>query len=153
MSNSLQPHGLRHARPPCTSPSLRVYPSSCPLNQWCHPTISSSVALFCPRSFPASGTFPMSWLFGIRWPKHWSFNFSISPSSEYSGLISFRIDKFDLFAFQGTLKSLLLHHSLKASILWHSAFFMVHLTSVHDNWKNYSLDYMDICWQRDVFAF
>ena len=74
----------------------------------------------------------------IRWPKYWSFSFSISPSNEYSGLISFRIDWFDLLAVQGTLKSLLQHHSSKASILPCSAFFKVQLTSIHDYWKNHS---------------
>ena len=77
---------------------------------------------------PSSGSFPMSQLFCIRWPKYWSFSFSISPSNEYSRLISFRIDWFDLLAVQGTLKSLFKHHSSKASILWRSAFFMVHLS-------------------------
>ena len=88
-----------------------------------HPTISSSVVPFssCPQSFPASGTFPMSQLFTC--PKYWSFSFSISPSSEYSGLISLKIDWFDLLAVQGTLKSLLQHHTSKASILQCSAFF------------------------------
>ena len=81
---------------------------------------------FCPQSFPASGSFPMSQLC-IRWPKDWSFSFSLSAPNEYSGLISFRIDWFDLFAVQETLKSLLQHNS-KASILWHSAFFTVQLS-------------------------
>ena len=92
--------------------------------------ISSPDALFsfCPQSFPASGTFPVNQLFSIRWPKYWSFDFSISPFNEYSGLISFKIDWFDLLAVQGTLRSLLQHHSLKESILWHSAFFMVQLS-------------------------
>ena len=76
----------------------------------------------------------------IRWPKYWSFNFNISPSKEYSGLISFRIDWFDLLAIQGNLKSLLQHHSSKASILWCSAFFMVQLTSIYDYGKNHSFD-------------
>ena len=77
----------------------------------------------------------------IRWPKYWSFSFSISPSNEYSGVISFRIDWFDLLAVQGTLERLLQHHSSKASILWHSAFFRVQLlTSIHDYWKNHSFD-------------
>ena len=75
----------------------------------------------------------------IRWPKYWSFSFSISPSNEYSGLIAFRIYRFD-FAVQGTLKSLLQHHSSKASILRHSAFFMVQLISIHDYWKDHSFD-------------
>ena len=107
MSSSLWPHGLQHSRLPCPSPSPRVCSNSCPLSWWCHPTISSSVAPFssCLQSFPASGFFPMSRLFTIGWSKYWSF--SISPSKEYSGLISFRIDWFDLLAVQGTLKSLL----------------------------------------------
>ena len=76
-----------------------------------------------------------------RWPKYWSFSFSISPSNKYSGLISFRIDWFDFLTVQGTLKSLLQHHSSKASILWHSPFFTVQLfTSIHDYWKNHSFD-------------
>ena len=126
MSDSLQLYGLHHARLPCPSPTPGACSNSCPLSQWCHPTISSSVVLFSSRlqSFPASGSFPMSQLH-IRWPKYWSFSFSISPSNEYSGLIFFRIDWFDLLAVQGTLKSLLQHHSSKASILQCSAFFIV----------------------------
>ena len=81
----------------------------------------------------------------IRWPKYWSSNFSIRPSNEYSGLISFSIDWCHLLAVQGALKSLLQHHSLKASILWCSAFFVVQLPSVHDYWKNHSFDYTDLC--------
>ena len=111
MSNSLQPHG-QHARPPCPPPTLGACPNSCPLSQWCYPTISSSLLHFssCPLSFPASGSFPMS-ILCIRWPKYWSFSFSISPSNEYSGLVSFRMDWLDLLAVQGTLKRLLQHHS------------------------------------------
>ena len=128
MSNSLQPHELQHARLPCSSLSPEVYSNSCPLSQRCHPTTSSSVALFscCPQSFPASGVFSNEPTFHIRWPKFW--RFSISPSNEYSGLISFRTDWFDLLAVHGTLKNLLQHHSSKASILQHSAFFMVQLS-------------------------
>ena len=128
MSDSLWPHGLQHKRPPCPSPTLRVYSNSCSSSRWCHPTISSSVIPFSwLQSLPASESFPMSHLC-IRWPKYWSFSFSISPSNEYSGLISFKIDWFDLLAFQGTLKILLQHHSSKASILWCSAFFIVQLS-------------------------
>ena len=92
-------------------------------------TVSYSVPLFssCPQSFPASES-SCELALHIRWPKNGSFSFSISPSSEYSRLISFRIDWFDLLAVQGTLKSLLQYHSLKASILQHSAFFMVQLS-------------------------
>ena len=123
VSNSLKPRGLEHARPPCPSPSPKVCPSSCPLHWWCHPAISSFDARFsfCPQSFPALGTSH------IRWPKYWSFSFSISPSNEYLGLISLKIDWFGLLAVQGTLRSLLQHHSSKASILWRSTFFMVQL--------------------------
>ena len=110
MSNSLWPNGLQHARPPCPSPSPEVCPSSCPLHWQSHPTISSSDALFsfCSQSFPASGTFPMSQLF--RWPKYWSFSFSISPSNEYSGLIFLKTDWLSLLAVQGSFRSLLQHH-------------------------------------------
>ena len=129
MSDSLQPHGLQHARLPCTSPNPQACSNSCPLGQWCHPTISFSVVpfFFCLQSFPAS-VFSNEPVLRIRWPRYWSFSFSISPSNDYSGLISFRIDWFDLLAIQGFLKRLLQHHSSKASILWHSAFFMVQLS-------------------------
>ena len=126
----LQPHGLQHARPPCPSPTPRVYSNSCPLSQRYNATISSSVASFssCLQSFPASESFQMSQFFTSGGQKDWSFNFNISPSNEYSGLISFRMDWLDLFAIQGTLKSLLQHRSSKASILHHSAFFIVQLS-------------------------
>ena len=102
VSDSLRPHRLQRARLPCPSPAPRVYSNSCPLSQWCHPTISSSAAPFssCLQSFPASGSFPESVLH-IRWPKYWNFSFSISPSNEYSGLISFRMDWLDFLAVQG----------------------------------------------------
>ena len=94
---------------------------------------SSHLILFCPllllpSVFPSIRVFSSESVLCIRWPKYWSFSFSISPSNEYSGLISFRIDWFDLLEVQGTLKSLLQHHSSKASILWHSAFFMAQLS-------------------------
>ena len=98
-SDSFWPHGLQHNRLPCPSPSPRACSKSCSLSQWCHPTISSSVIPFsCLQSSPASGSFPMSQALRIRWPKYWSFSFSISPSSEYSGLISFRTDCCDLLS-------------------------------------------------------
>ena len=129
MSNSLQPHGLQHTRPHCPSPTPGAYPNSCPSSRWCHPTISSSVVPFSPclPFFPASGSFQMSQFFTSS-PKYWSFSFNISPSNEYSGLISFKMDWLDLLAVQGTLRSLLQHHSSKASILWHSSFFIVQLS-------------------------
>ena len=87
--------------------------------------------LTLPSVFPSIRLFSIESVLHIRWPKYWSFSFSISPSNEYSGLISFRMDWFDLLAVQGTLKSLLQHHNSKASILWHSAFFLVQLSHPH----------------------
>ena len=108
LSDSLQPHELQHARPPCPSPTPRVHSNSCPPSRWCHPAISSSVIPFssCSQSLPASESFPMSQLFAWSWPKYWSFSFSISPSNEHPGLISFRMDWLDLLTVQGTLKGL-----------------------------------------------
>ena len=116
-------HGLQQARLPCPSPTPRAYSNSCPLNRWCHPTIWPSVIPFSLlQSFPALESFQMSQVFTSG--GH-SFRLNISSSNEYSGLISFRMDWLDLLEVQGTLKSLLQHHSSKASILWHSAFFIV----------------------------
>ena len=114
----------------------------------CHPL------LLPPSIFPIIGVFSNESALRIRWPKYWSFSFIISPSNEYSGLISFRIDWLDLLAVQGTPKSLLQHHSSKASILWCSAFFNgPTFTSIQDYWKNHSFDYTDLCWQSNVSAF
>ena len=132
MSDSLQPHGQQHARLPCPLPSPGVCSNSCPLSQWCHPTVSSSIIPFssCLQSFSASGSFPISSLFA-------SGGQSIGASASAPvlpvniELTSFRIDWFNLFAIQGTLKSLLQNHTLKTSILWHSAFFMVQLSHLY----------------------
>ena len=129
MSSSLPPHELQHPRPPCPSPAPGVYSNSCPLSQWCHPTISSCHPLLLPPSvFPSIRVFANESALRVRWPKYWSFSFSISPSNEYSGLVSFRMDSLDLLAIQGTLKSLLQHHRSKASILQCSAFFIIQLS-------------------------
>ena len=106
MSDSLRPHELQHASPPCPSPTPGVHPNSRPSSQWCHLAFSSSVIPFssCPQSLPASVFSNESTL------RYWSFSFSISPSKEHPGLISFRMDWLDLLAVQGTLKSLLQHH-------------------------------------------
>ena len=115
-------HGLRNASLPCPSPAPRACSNSCPLSQWCHPTISSSAVPFSSCLLNLSQHQGLSqWVSGIRW----SFSFSISPSNDYSGLISFRRDWLDLLAVLGTVKSLLQHHSSKASILWRSAILMV----------------------------
>ena len=104
--------------------------NSCPLSQWCHPTISLSghPLLLLPSIFPCIRVFSNESVLHITWPKYWSFSFSISPSNEHQGLISFRMDWLDLLAVPGTLKSLLQHHSSKASILQCSAFFTVQLS-------------------------
>ena len=125
VSDSLRSHELQHARPPCPSPNPGVHPNSRPLSQWCHPAISSSVIPFSSSQIRA---FSNESTLRIRWPKYWSFSFSIIPSKEHPGLISFRMDWLDLLAVQGTLKSLLQHHSSKALILRRSAFFTVQLS-------------------------
>ena len=154
MSNSLRPHGLQQARPPCPSPTARVFSSSCPLSQWCHPTISSSVVPFTShlQCFPTSGSFPMSQFFasggqstGVSasasvlpmniqdwFPLGWTGWIPCSPrdSQESSPTPQF--------------KSI---NSLALSFLYSST-----LTSIHDYWINHSLDYTDLCWQSNVSA-
>jgi len=143
MSDSLWLHSLQHARLPCPLPSPRICPSSCPLNWWCHPTISSSITLFFffLQSFPASGSFPMSQPFTLGGQCIGaSASASVLPKSIW-GWFPLRLTGFDLLGAQGTLKRLLQHHSLKRSVLQHSAFFIVcpALTCAHDYWKEHSL--------------
>ena len=131
---TLWPHGLQHARPPCPSPSPKVGPNSCPLHQWCHPSnylILWHPLLLLPSIFPSIRDFSNESTVCIKWPKYWSFSFSISLSNEYSGLISLKIDWFDLLAIQETFRSLLQHHSLKASIFWPSAFVTVQFSQLY----------------------
>ena len=115
MSNSLWPHELQHARPPCPSPTHGINSNLRPSSRWCHPAISSSVVPFssCPEIPPSIRVFSNESNLHIRWPDFWSFSFSISPSNEHPGLVSFRMDWLALLAVQGTLKSLLQHHSSK----------------------------------------
>ena len=128
MSNSLRLHELQHARPPCPSPTPGVYSNSClsvmPSNHLilCHPL------LLLPSIFPSIRVFLNEPILLIRWPKYWSFSFNVSPSNDYSGLISFRMDWLDLLAIQGTLNSLLQHHYSKTSVLQCSSFFIVQLS-------------------------
>ena len=130
MSDSLWSLGLQHTRLSSPSPTPGAFSNLCPLSQWCHLTISSSVIPFSShlQPFPASESFSNKSVLLIRWLKYWSFSISISPSNEYSGLLSFRIDLLDLIAVQGTLKSLLQHHRSKALILQHSTFFMAQIS-------------------------
>ena len=151
MSDSLQPHGLQHTRIPCPSLSPGICSSLCPLNLSCHPTIFCPLLLL-PSIFPSIRVFSDELVLHIKWPKYWSFSFSISPSNVYSGLISFRINWFDLLPIQGTLKSLQ-QHSSKASVLQHSTFLMVQLWHpIHDYWKTHSFNYTDLCWRSDSSA-
>ena len=128
----------------------------------CHPL------LLLPSIFPSIRVFSNESVLHIRWPKYWSFSFSISPSNEYPGLILFRIDWFDLLAVQETLKSLLQHHNSKASILWHSAFFMIQLSHLYMTtgktiaWIRWTFvgeviyllfNMLAYCWQSNIFAF
>ena len=141
MSDSLRPHELQQARPPCPSPTPRVHPNSCPLSRWCHPAISSSVVPFssCPQFLPASGSFPMSQFFASGGQSIGvSASTSVLPmnTQDWSPLWW---DCLDLFAVQGIFKSLLQHHSSKASIFRHSAFFIVQLSHPF-YWKNHSFD-------------
>ena len=140
MSDSLPPYGLKHTRLLCPSPTPGVCSDSCPLNRWCHPTVSFSVIPFSSylQSFPALGSFPESALC-IRWPKYWSFSFSIRPSNEYSGLISFRMDWFDILAEQGTLKNPAPQFRSIISLML-SFLYGPTPTFIHDHWKNHSFD-------------
>ena len=118
------------------------------------PSHPLSSLLILPPIPPSIRVFSNESTLCMRWPKYWSFSFSISPSKEHSGLISFRMDWLDLLAVQGTLKSFLQHHSSKASIFQHSAFFIVQLSHPYmTSGKKHSLDLMDLCWQSNVSAF
>jgi len=133
-----QPHQRQYARLPCPSSSPRVCSNSCPLSWWCHQTISSSVVPFssCLLIFPTIRVFSSESALHIRWPKYWSFSFSISPSNEYSGLISFRNDWFDLLAVQeSSTPQFKITNSLVLSLLYRLT-----LTSAHDYWKHHSFD-------------
>ena len=136
VSDSLWPPGLQHTRPPCPSPISGVYSNSCPLNWWCHPTISSSVIPYssCLQSFPVS-VFSNELVLSIRWPKYWSF--SISPSNEYLALISFRMDRLDLLDCQESSPTPRFK-SISSLVL--SFPYSPTLTSTHDYWKNHIFD-------------
>ena len=156
MSNSLRPHGLQHTRPPFPSPTRRVYSNSCPLSQWCHPTISSSVIPFssCPQSFPASGSFQMSQLFASDGQR--------TGISALTSVFPMNIQDWCLLGWIGWIslqsKGLLRvfsnipqFKSIKSSAL--SFLYSPTLTSIHDYWKNHSLDKIDLCWQSNISAF
>ena len=140
--------------------TLSITNSQCLLKRMSiEPVMPPNLLILCcplllpPSILPSIRVFSNESVLHIKWPKDWSFNFSISCSNEYSGLISFRVDWLDLLAVQRTLKSLLQHHSLKISILRHFFLYSPTLTSIHDYWKNQSLEKMDLCWQSNVSAF
>ena len=153
MGREEQPHargqGRRPGGPTPHWVKLMSIESMMPSNHLilCHPLLP------LPSIFPSIRVFSNESVLGLRWPEFWIFSFSISPSNEHSGLISFRMDWLDLLAVQGTLKSLLQHHSSKTSISALSFLYSPILTSVHDYWKNHSLDWMDLCWQSNVSVF
>ena len=154
MFDSLRYHRLQHARLFCPPLSPGICSDSCLLSRWCHPTISASVLLLLPSTFLSIRVFSNESVLCIRWPKYWSFTFSISPSSEYSRLISFRSDWFDLLGVQGTLKRLLQHHNSKASVLQCSTFSVVQFSHPYmTTEKTHSFDYTNLCWQSNVSAF
>ena len=128
VSDSLRPHGLEHTRLLCPSPTPGVHSESIESVMPSRNLILCRPLLLLPSIPPSIRVFSNKSVLHIRWPKYWSFSFSISPSNEYSGLISFRMDWLNLPAIRGALKSLLQHHSSKASILWCSAFFKVQLS-------------------------
>ena len=156
MSDSLQPHGLQHTRPPCPSPTHEAYSKLMSIESVMP---SNHLILCCPlllllSIFPSIRVSFKESVLHLRWPKYWGFSFSISPSNEYSGLISFRMDWLDLLAVQGTLKSLLQHHSSKASILRCSVFFTVQLSHPYmTTGLTTALTRWNFCWQSNVSAF
>ena len=148
MSDSLQPHGLQHTRLPYFSPTSGAYPNSCPSSQWCHSTTSFSVVPSAPALIVSQlRVFSIESVLHIRWPKYWSFSFSMSPSDEYSDWFPLGWTGWISLLSKG-ISSLIQHHSSKASVFVHSA-----VTSIHDQWKNHSFDYTDLCWQSNVSTF
>ena len=129
-------HRLQHARLPCPSPSPGICSNSCPLSWWSNHFIFCRPLLLLPSIFPSIRVFSNESVLCMRWPKYWSFSFSISPSNEHPGLISFRRDWLDLLTVLGTLKSLLQHHSSSALSFHYS----LTLPSIHDHWKSHSLN-------------
>ena len=142
VSDSLWPHGLQHARPPYPPTTPGVYSNSSPSSRWCHPAISSPVMPFssCPSIFPSIRVFSNVSALCIRWPKYWNFSFNIGLTNKHPGLISFRMDWLDILAVQATQESSQTPQfkSINSSVL--SFLYSLTLTSIHDHWKNHSLD-------------
>ena len=151
-SDSLQPHELQHARPPCPSPALGIYPNSCLVSQWCHPTISSChPLLLLPSIFPSIRVFSNESVLWISWPKYMSFSFNISPSNEPPGLISFRMDWLDLLALSRVFSNTTVQkHRFFCTqpSFWSNYHIYTWLLE-----KSYKHPYMDVCRQSDVSAF
>ena len=149
LSNCLQVHRLQHTKLPCPSLSPRVCSNSCPLMPSNHLVLCRPLLLLS-SVFPRIRVFSSESAVHIRWPKYWSFSFSISPSNEHSGLISFRIDWFDFLAVQGTSPAPQFK-SINSSIL--SLPYSPTLTSIHDYWENHSFECMDLHWQSGISSF
>ena len=154
MSDSLWPYGLQNTRPPCPSPTPGAYSvSSIESGMPSNHLILCSPLLLPASIFPSITVFSKESVLHIRWPKYWSFSFSISPSNEHSGLISRRMDWLDLLAVQGTQESSPTPQFKSINSLALSFCYSPTLTSIHDYWKNHSFNYMDLCWQSNVSAF
>ena len=147
MSDSLQPNGLQHTGLPCPSPTPGAYSNSCPLNRWCHPTISSSVVpfSFCLQSFPASGSFPRSQF--IRWPKYWSFSFSWIFRTDFLSDLLVWCPRSPRDSHESS--PIPEFQSINSSML--CFLYGPTLTSVHNYWKNHNFDYMDLCWKSNIW--
>ena len=160
MSDSLQPHGPQHARPPCPSSTHGVYSDSCPLSLSMSLVMLSNILILChpllllPSIFPSLRVFSNESVICIRWAKHWSFSFSLSPSNEYSGLIPFRMDWLDLICSpRDSQESSPTPQFKSISSLGLSFLYSPTLTCIHDYWKNHYLDWVELCWQSNVSAF
>ena len=159
--DSLWPHRLQQARPPCPSPTPGAFSNSCPLSQWCHPTILilCHPLFLLPSIFPRIRVFSSELALHIRQPKYWSFSFSTSPSNGYSGLISFKIDFFQDWLVWSPCSSGDSQESSPTpqfksiNYLALSFLYGTTLTSIHDSWKKHSFDYTGLCWQSNVSAF
>ena len=150
MSDSLWPHGPQHTRPPCRSSTPGVCSNSCPLSQWCHPTISSSVVPFSSCFFfPSIRVFSNKSVLGVRWTKDWSFSFSISLPKNIQDL--FPLLWTGCISLQSKGLSRVFSNTISSSVL--SFLYSPTLTSIRDYWKNHSLDKMDLCWQSNFSTF
>ena len=152
MSDSFRSRGIQHARLPCPSPTPRACSNSCPSSRWCHTTISSSVISFSThlQPFTASVSFPNSLFFHFRWPKYWSFSFSISPAMNIQDW--FPLGWTGWISSQSKELSRVFSNTTVQKHQFFSFLYSTTLTSIHDYWEGHSFDWMDLCWQSNVCA-